>query len=288
MPKYIVFGDCHFRYDVPVCRKETQEEWMEFQRKQLHTIISTAIKEQATLVCTGDLYDASRVPLEVEDMVTKEILHYGVPMWLIAGNHSLQYHREANRHSSSIGMLEYFPNVVFPTATENVYGTRFEHSVQFSDEITVVHTLCFEKETPFGINACVAQDLLNKYPTKWIFTGDMHQPFIYENKERFVVNPGKMTTQSVREKDYPSQFYIVDTDTDEIFSVELDNVEVSEEHLIEREDRDARIHDAVELIKAGKQVSLSFKDNLERNVVEKAVSLEAQGIIQEIKEEQVC
>jgi|WetSurMetagenome_2_1015567.scaffolds.fasta_scaffold24304_5 DNA repair exonuclease SbcCD nuclease subunit len=283
MSKYVIFGDCHLRYDIPICRKETQEEWLAFQKKQLQTIVSTARTNNAVLVCTGDFYDAAREPSEVQNMAVSVLLPEQIPVWMIAGNHSLLYHREANRQISSIGLFQYFPNVVFPVAAENIYGTRFEHSVKFTDDITVVHTLCFEKETPFGIDACTAHDLLDKYNTKWIFTGDMHEPFIYSADGRYVINPGKMTVQSTREAKIPPCFYLVDTDTEKIDIIYLDNPEISEEHLTEQKERDTRISEAIKLIKTGKQVSLSFRDNLKHNMQNNNVSIEVQEIIQEIE-----
>jgi len=285
--QYVISGDQHLRYDVPICRTETQEEWLLFQEKQFTSIIKLANEKQAALFLTGDLFDISRVPAEIVNMAVRTINKAEYPVYMISGNHEKLYHREANVDVSSIGVFKDHPKVKYFTADENVYGTRFQHSAKVLDDVTIVHTLCFrtEEEVPFGINCCTAQSLLDMYNTKYIFTGDMHIPFIYSAAGRTVINPGKMTVQNVSEAEQVPLVYILDTDTGKIDKYFLDNPKVSREHILAREERDSRIAAAIQLIKTGKSISLSFKDNLHTAVQASDISTEAMDIIMEIEEE---
>ena len=42
--KCVISGDQHARYDTPICRKETQEEWLQFQKDVL-TEIDTSSRD---------------------------------------------------------------------------------------------------------------------------------------------------------------------------------------------------------------------------------------------------
>ena len=286
--KCVVSGDNHVRYDPPICRMENQEEWLQFQKDVLTEIVQFTNDNDAHLFLTGDLNDVPRVGAEIVNMVVGVLSKVKKPSWLISGNHEKLYHRESNVDSSSIGVFKQYQvgNINYLVSDEHVYGNRFEHSATVGD-ITLVHTLTFidEDHIPFGIDCCTADSLLDKYPSKYIFTGDMHEPFVYEKDGRFVINPGKMIAQTVKEYDITPCIYMIDTDTNEITKHELPNPPISRKHLDVAIERNARIEEALKSIKDGEKVDLDFKKNLDKAMLDSSIEKGTIQIIDEIEEE---
>jgi DNA repair exonuclease SbcCD nuclease subunit len=290
--KYIITADIHARKDVPLCRSETEDEWLETQRKVLDFIVDVANKHKADILIAGDLTDTPRVPNEIMFMFFQSMSRLNGKCLTIAGNHSLSYRREANVGISSVGLIKALNSdkLVYCDCDEHIENTRFEHSHRLNDEITMVHTLTFKKEEdiPFAVEAMTAQDLLDKYDTKYIAVGDMHKPFVYENKGRFVINPGKALVETVSEMDKPPVCYLLDTDTGEITEILLphDPTKVSNEHITKKKEYDESLESAIKLLQeVGDDTTLDYVANLMIYCDKNKASLGARDIINEIREE---
>lgn len=310
--KYIVTGDQHLRLDVPICRVETQEEWVLFQSERLKEIVNYANNNMADIVFTGDTFDSSRVPYRMVSILI-DALHglYGIAHF-ISGNHEKAYHREANVDSSSIGIIKAIAGdntstIRYYTPDEHIDNTRFEHSYKLNEEITIVHTLCFpdEESIPFAVEGITPKYLLDKYDTPFIFVGDYHGAYHHKSDNRHVISSGCMTAQTVKEASYTPTVYLVDTGIRTDVSVladkhpvhRQDNVKirplslyhdaslVSNEHIMERKVRDDRISSAIETIKGGGTVSLSFMDNLRVALSVEDILEATKNVIEEIGNE---
>lgn len=289
---YIITADIHARKDVPRCRSETEDEWLETQRKVLDFLVDTANKHKADILIAGDLTDTPRVPNEIMFMFFQSMSRLDGKCLTIAGNHSLSYRREANVGISSVGLIKALNSdkLVYCDCDEHIENTRFEHSHRLNDEITMVHTLTFkaEEDIPFAVEAMTAQNLLDKYDTKYIAVGDMHSPFIYENNGRCVINPGKATIQTVSEMDKPPVCYLLDTDTGSITEIALphDPSKVSNEHITKKKEYDESLESAIKLLQeVGDDTTLDYVANLMVYCDKNKASLGARDIINEIREE---
>lgn len=284
--KYLISGDQHLRPDHPKCTTYTDDEWMEFQEECMMFVVNKANEHKATIVYTGDMFDAPRVPPVLVNMLIKCVSLCKTTPYIIAGNHSLQYHRESNVERSSIGVTKNNPLFNYLVPDEHIYGTRFEHSAWIDNETLVIHTLSYPEDPPFGMDCPTAQELLDQYPTaKWIFIGDLHIPYHYEKDGRHVISSGKMTVQKVNEDEYDPIVYLVDTDKETVTSISLphNRDRITDAHIQESNDRQSRIASVIQVIRNGKKVVLSFKDGLHEEITK--VSLGAQNIIHEIEEE---
>jgi len=291
MPKFVATADNHLRPDTPICRKETPEEWAIYQEMVLQFIVDTANQHHADILCAGDLTDSPHLSDSVMSMFFRVMSNLHGKFYTIGGNHVLPYRREANVYQSSVGLIKalHSDKLIYCDSVEHVENSRFEHSHRLNDEITLIHTLTFktDDDIPFSVEAMTAQGLLDKYDTKWCISGDMHKPFIYENAGRYVINPGKMTVQTVGEKNEWPVVYLIDTDTDEIKEIKLphDPLLITEEHLLRKRERTAEIESVLEAIKSGKtDVSLDYIKNLYYYVEHNKVSEGAIKIMDEIKE----
>ena len=282
---YLVSGDQHLRPDHPKCTIYTDDEWMVFQEECLQFVIDKGNEHNATIVYTGDMFDVPRVPPVLVNMLIKCVAFCKTPPYIIAGNHSLQYHRESNVEKSSIGVTKNNPLFNYLTPDEHIYGTRFEHSAWINENTLVIHTLSYPEDPPFGMDCPTAQELLDKYPdAKWIFIGDLHIPYHYEKDGRHVISSGKMTVQKVNEDEHDPIVYLVDTDKETVTSIPLphNRDRITDAHIQESNNRQSRIASVVEVIRNGKRVVLSFIDGLYD--MSAKLSLGAQNIIHEIEE----
>jgi len=309
MSRYIVTADCHLRMDLPVCRTETQAEWLEFQYQRLVELVDIANTQSADLIIAGDLFDTPRVPAEVVSIFLTAMQPLLGEVFIIAGNHSLNAHREGNVLASSIGIIKSLDSkkIHYCTCVEELIEGRFQHSYKLNDDVTIVHTLVFptEDDIAFGWNAVTADYLLDRFDTTWIFSGDMHKAFVHKSKDRYVVNPGCMTVQTIGEADYtPSVFFVntgdkvdvsVRADVDKkvyrtsgvvVKQIPLfhDPSKVSRAHIDAKHEKDAALESALAVFgEMGETISLDFVKNLEEYLIKNKASSGAVDIIEEVK-----
>lgn len=304
MSNYIVTADWHLRNDRPLCRLD--EDWIETQRDMIRQIVKLANDRDAEIVIGGDLYHTPIVPARISHLFLSEIRKCRNAVYVMGGNHALLNHREENVDDSSIGLLRYVEgNIVYMPAEEMKVDNRFEHFCALNDNIGIVHTLCFKKETdiPFGANATYAQALLDKYDEcKVLFTGDNHRKFAYEKDERYVLNPGAPIIQRASDIDYVPCVYsmslefvdmstladkkpvyrLVEAKVDS-HEIAYDSKMVTANHLEDKIKRDSRIDAFIETVKKGGKFTLSFEDNLREALGQE--NLEVKEIVNELYQE---
>lgn len=308
--KFVVTGDNHLRPDRPLCRLD--EDWIATQKAQLDFIVDLANEEQAALIITGDLFDVPRVPPKIVSMFIDAISNLNSTCYVIAGNHSLPWHKLENVDDSSIGILKAMSvtndKIVYLDAEEYTENGRFEHAAELFPGMLVIHTLTFPSVTdiPFGAEAVSAYQLLEKFPNaEWIFTGDYHKNFVVEEEDHIVINPGCMNIQSADMIDYTPVVYVVETgeaidvttkgDPEPVYRIgerKITAVPVPENpdvltrnHLDQQKERDARISSFVETVIHEGQIGLSFEDNLKAAMDNNKIDKSIRAIITEIEEE---
>ena len=289
MAKYIVSADWHLRDDRPLCRKDI--DWLGQQEDDLTFIVKEANKRDAELIIAGDVYDVPRVSPSVSNMLVRVLSKAIVPIHIIAGNHSLQYHNQENLMNSSIGALSLLENlgIRYYECVDNSEDGIFEHAVQISDDITIIHTLTFPNKdsVPFGAKAQAPEDLFKKYPTKYLITGDYHRNFLASENDRLLINPGCINIQTADMLDYQPVIYYLDTDTGfvNVISIPINREVLTDNHLTEKKERDNRITSFIETVKKHGMISLSFEDNLRKAITLNNVDSNVVSIIEEIDNE---
>jgi predicted phosphodiesterase len=288
MYRAVVTSDLHLRADRPLCRLDP--DWMEAQRNKLKELVGHANRLDADLLICGDIFDTPNVPASVVNLFIQEMNKMNQRVHIIAGNHSLPYHKQENLMSSSIGIiaiLEDYP-IIYHPCKDNTMDGIFEHAYQFNATMAMVHTLTFEKEIPFGARAYTAKQILDRYDeVKFIFTGDNHTAFHYENNGRHVINPGTPIIQSASMLDYQPICYYINGDEVQIILLSSDRDMLTDNHLQEKHERDDRISAFVDVVKRNGQVSLSFLDNLTRTIEKNNIAKEIIAMLEEIQREAV-
>lgn len=281
----IITSDWHLRNDVPVCRPEDQEEWLEFQFDKISDITGIATVKDLDIYVIGDIYERSQPYMGVIGRLKMSFYAFEKELYRLAGNHDLPYHSWDNVINSG-WFLSPGKDILHAKKGAFHFGTLLKKK---KASIVFTHQLVFpnEKSKPPMAEGKTAQELLDEYPNaKWIFTGDYHRAFHYENKGRHVVNPGCLTRQSVNEADYDCGFYEVHTATDEVIFHSIgDTVKLKTEHLEKSKARESRIDAFMEIIRETGKVTLSFVDNLKKKLLNKKIPIGTKDIITEIEEE---
>lgn len=296
----IITADWHLRGDKPRCRLD--EDWIDSQRKAIESVVKITIDKECDLYILGDIFQTPRVPPEVVSLFISNLEgmeNNNLRVRIIAGNHDLPYNNWNNVETSAFGILWKLAGNKTSCLNPIDFFHAFAHfnepivlDNRLTEPILFLHQLVFpsEKNKPPNVNAITASDLLKQYPDhKWIFVGDYHSSYHYEEDGRHVINPGCLIRQRADLMDYQPEVAYVDTDKEDLEWIEIEDkaVLVTDEYLRKEKERSSRIEAFVESIRKSGQVSLSFVDNLNKRIQENKEKLNEDviNIIEEIREE---
>jgi len=281
----IITSDWHLRKDVPVSRPETEEEWADFQFHKIGDMQNYAEDSDLDIYLIGDIYERSQPYMGVIGRLKQQFENFPLSLIKLAGNHDLPYHSWDNMINSG-WFLSPGKDLAKTDRGAFHFGTDLKRK---KARIVFTHQLVFpdEKSRPYMAGGKTAQELLDEFPNAvWIFTGDYHKAFHYENNGRHVVNPGCLTRQKASEEDYDTGFYVVDTFKNHVEFVSVgDNVQMNTQHLQKSKERESRIEAFMEIVESKGKVSLSYKDNLDKKLLNKKINTGIRTIITEIRTE---
>lgn len=248
--RFLISSDWHLRADRPRCRLD--ENWLLSQKVVVKQIVKAANDNDAALCIIGDLFHTPVVPPRIAIMFL-HLIKKAKEVYIIPGNHDLPYHSWDNVNDSTIGIIL---KTNFVTCLDSP-----------ASDMVFLHQLVFKSknDAPPNSKGTTAAELLDKYPDyKWIFTGDNHQSFIYEEEGRYVINPGCILRQKADLKNYQPKVFLIDTESEEVNEILLkDDIElVTDTYLRKEEERKERIEAFIEIVQTSGSVSLDFHDNL--------------------------
>jgi len=262
--RFILTGDTHLRQDKPRCR--TDEDWIGTQKKHLDFVARAVLDNyDVPVVLVGDIFHNSQVPDKIKNMFLESFR--SITVHILAGQHDLPHHKWENRNISSFGVLW---SMVGNSNIKDLstLGKYAHWGTEFIGEDTglyFMHRLIFEKNIPPNVYASTAQQVLNEFPdAKWIFAGDQHHGFHYENNGRHVVVPGCLNRQASDFKDYCPKIWFIDTELNIIKSIYVpDDIEmVNDSYVVEEKERKSRVSAIAEAIKGNGSLSLDYKENV--------------------------
>lgn len=292
--KVLLTADWHIRGDRPRCR--TDENWLESQREDIMAVGHVAREHHVAAVwILGDLFHQPRCATEAVNMILEELnkLRDVCPVRILPGNHDLPYHDFDNLHACSLGivynagyemletdtgdeMASSFGELACHSGFRTLYATPFgredmEGLRVFNNDIWATHQLTFpsDKDRPVEGVGVTADDLLEAAPNvRVILTGDYHHGYIRNQGNRRVITPGCLNIQAADMVDYKPRVYLLDTDTLEAETVYLEGHrgDIVTDYLVTEKERDERMEKVLSVIGGAEGVSLSFPDNLEREI----------------------
>ena len=287
--KYIITNDLHLRPDKPRCRLD--EDWMDTQRKAIQFVYDTAVENNADVIIAGDLFHYPHVPDFVKNMFLEIALASKRKTYIIPGQHDLPWHSWDKVHKSSFGTIWELVKAGHPyfkyakeIADAAPYGQEIEDT---NKNMVIMHRLVYKNSVPEYIDdGIIAEELLKQFEyAGYIICGDNHDGFIYEEDYRYVINTGCLIRQAADKKNYQPFICLLDTDkgiVKKIFVPDQADL-VTDEYLKDEEERSEKVEAFVSSIKKGKDVSLSFEDNLKKAIQVNKKKL-GDGVIKIIQE----
>lgn len=291
----ICIADLHLSHLVPVCRKETPEQWIEHQRNVLKFIAYRCNSDDSNLYIAGDIFDKSSVSDEVVNIFLDFVNSIHGSVYILKGNHDMR-NRSHDTNDTSFGIVERAY-----AESDKVSVSNPGYGMPYTDDpvntwginiipgfIYMVHTLCYETQEQCTFGGCSAQELLNKFPhTEYIVVGDQHHGFHYENDGKHVINCGCILKRNVDFKDQKLYIWKINKDRS-VVPIELpEDNGVYNEHRIEITERDGRITLLMEkLAKSTNGVSIDFVQNLLDGLTDAQLSEYTEKVIRKLVEVQ--
>ena len=286
--KIICTADWHLRKSVPVCRTETETEWSAFQFKVIRFIFNEARQSDASVLCAGDLFDrpvpGTRLVNKLLDIVNE---FCDVPFYISAGNHETPYHNHALLPDSA------FDTIRKSTDPESVKIAihDFNGPVPEPKDIALCHHLCFpdREGIPSHVEALTPPDIAKMYPdSSVIVCGDyhgLHSHFIKETAQ-YIIIPGGTTIQDAAYAGYSPSVLFLDTESldNEVIHLPNDLEKISRIHIEKEQARNDNIDKFISMLQTKGSVSLSFSDNLKKQLQNKDIDPTVKNIIKNIEE----
>lgn len=273
----ILCADLHIRSDVPTCRTD---DYLEAQFKKLGFIFDLCKQNNCPLLVAGDIGNKSQWPNWLLEKTISTIIKYQIEIICIPGQHDLPEHRLEYWHKSGCGVLDKARTinllqtprimrnsiVIFPFG----YGCKIVNANNYKEEdklITMTHQMVLENKPLWpGQKAPKGNALLKKFPEyDLILSGDNHNPFVIEYKNRLLVNPGSMMRMTASQINHKPRVYkwFADTNTVELVYLPIEKGVVTRLHIEDKEIRDKRMEAFVSRMTDDFEVGLSFENNLE-------------------------
>lgn len=274
MISFISTADWHLREDVPRCRVETQEEWVNHQLNMLAWLSDLAAEKEALFIlASGDLFQRPRCPEWFFNRILDVMIKSKVPWLLELGNHDMDK-RDPDMRKTSYGILEQITKIkqdppVFLNARDKIAFVPYkETEVQGVGPVLTLHTFLQKPgDSNVHVSGTTPRTLLAKYPDYTaICVGDHHAHFSYEREGRVVVNPGALTIQNVELKNEVMGVYLVEVgDTAKATSIPFpaDTAELVDDAYIEldkaREGRLAEFSEKMAGVESSAGSTLDFE-----------------------------
>ena len=257
----ILTSDWHLREDPPTC---FTGDWHQEQWKAVERVRELQAKHNCPVIHAGDLFHHWKPS---PGLISQALYFLPKKFYTIYGQHDLPQHSWELRSKTGLHTLEVAGALT--VLKECHYGKMpVKGSLFFpGSEVTILvwHHLTYINPPFPGAKEGMAEGLLRKYPQfSLIVTGDNHQSFQTEYKDRHLVNPGSLTRQKADQIDFEPKVYLWYIEEGIISSVPIPYSEgtISREHLDVKKKRDNRIDSFITRIDDDWEVEMSFETNL--------------------------
>lgn len=289
--KGIITADWHLSQTRPRARCDL--DWIKTQNDIVNQVYERAVEKDCDVFIVGDIFhsnsDASFEVVNIVQDFAKRLMKHGLKLYIICGNHDLPYHSSLNLSKSAVGVLLNSENIYkVADYSDDVAGANFDEETE-NKRIVFKHILTFkdESEIPPNVEAVTAQELLDEYDNaKYVFLGDNHHSFIYENKGKKVINPGCLIRRNSNFKDYDCKIVYVNENEEIVeFIPIIDNEDlIDDSYILQENERNERIESFVDKLKKTKGVSLDFIDNVQNEMKHNKFEPELVQVVDELLE----
>lgn len=215
----IVAADIHLMAVKPEFRIDDFK--YEQDRKFKH-ILAKGVEYGADVAIAGDLFDAKDAPAWLVNRYMRLIKNFPHRVFVVFGNHDSYYHSEENEKTQLGTLIE--AGVVtllgaepeYPESKTILYGASWGQEVpvpvnRYGTKVLIAHKTVTEAPPPPWLTGAVQGKhyLIDNPDYDFIVTGDFHEPFVVQEGNRYLINPGTMTRNKVNMDSYQPVFYLL-------------------------------------------------------------------------------
>ena len=283
----ILGADLHIRESVPACRVD---DYINAQWAKLLFIQNLCKKNCCPFLVAGDLFDHWKPS---PYLLSRCIELLPRPTIMVPGQHDLQNHSLETTLKTGYNTLQQAGVVISLSGGRSavrepfkrVFGYAYGESLLGMDvlgtsddekrRILLLHTLVCQSKQPWpGAEAIAAKKLLTNSNADLIVTGDNHQQFVVEIKNRVLVNPGSMMRMASDQADFePAVFgWIAHSNKVERIPLPIEKGVVQKTSSINPGERDKRMEAYLTQMKKNFELGLSFTKNMEQYLTSNKVS----------------
>jgi len=293
----ILCADLHIREDTPICRTDN---YLNAQFTKMSFIKHLCEEHHCPLLCAGDLMDNWKPS---PWLLSRCIELLPSPIICVPGQHDLQNHSLDSFARTGLNTLQQAGKVftlhsghhdIFEEERAKITGYAYgeeaarNKTIDFAKDkqILLWHKLVTAGEQPWpGAQASKATHLLARADLGYdlIVTGDNHQQFVIEYKNRVLVNPGSMMRMSSDQANFePAVFgWRAKDNSVERIPLPIEKGVVQKVERSNKEEKEKRFNAYIKQMKKHFELGLSFTKNMEDYLSEADENEETEQIIWE-------
>jgi len=297
-PSCILTADWHIRPDMPECRTDN---FLEEQEKKVLFIVDLAKKHKCPILIAGDIGNKSQWPnwlLRWFAWAIKEVDVIAIP-----GQHDLPNHRIDELDRSAQGVLSITDVVdlrtkVFASKEKDFVLVSYpfsqplkhhfpKHIDKILPTIAMTHQMIIKEKLWPDQVAPKGNVILKKYPEyDLILSGDNHEPFVFEYKNRLLVNPGSLMRTTAAQINHKPRVYLWYAQTNKVkpIFIPIKKGVVSRDHIEQKEEIDERRNVYVKRMKTNYEIGFSYEENLKKHIGKNKVNKNVEERIWEMIE----
>jgi predicted phosphodiesterase len=283
-------ADFHLRKTRPNSRVD---DFFSAQEKKLRYIFQLAQDNNCPLLIAGDVFELAKPGEFINQWIINLIGEYSIQIAVCPGQHDLPSHNLALINDSGLGVLAAAgaitllidPNkpvifgkyVIFgcpfgtdPNSIVFKKGMKDKVKVLLWHHMTIISPLWEEQV------ADLAGKILRLYPQfDIVCTGDNHQSFTYDRKDKYLINPGSVMRKAADQISHqPSVYSYNNKEVNRIFlPIEQEVFNVS--HIELAKEKEARYGDFIAKLHTGFKIGIDLNHNFvsffKKNEIRKSV-----------------
>lgn len=175
-----------------------------------------------SILLAGDVFDSPFAPYSLTLEIMKLLQDYNLYIFTVFGQHDLRYHTsKENTPLAILNQSGLTHNVGYNFNTKEgvaIYGSSFNEEIpkivnRDCFNILLIHKMIVQdKLWAAQTGHAHARHLLMKSGFDLIVSGDNHQTFIEQYKDRFLINPGSLMRSRIDQKDHKPCIVLFDTE----------------------------------------------------------------------------
>ena len=296
----LLCADLHLRRTVPRARTD---DYFSVMERKFRFILEQA-QASPPLLVAGDFFDVAKSPQFLEQWVISLLREYSIVPVVVPGQHDLPNHNLGMIKESSLGVLaaagavqvltkDFGPLITTDITSYRwmIWGCAFGESPDESmvdhqrDNLLLWHQMVVKGDPLWpGQVADQAEKILRvNGQYRIIVTGDNHITHVTQVGDRFLINPGSMMRNRTDQVDHrPCIFKWEDDQVEQIFlPIAIDVLDLSVVD-IPRE-KAHRFGAFVETLEGGKEIGISFDDNLKNYFQANKEEPQVEGLVWEAR-----